>query len=453
MPVQDIEKDGSIAYKNAMVTNKSTPIDTHGVALFQSASDFDYQPGDRFWLLIGPERNSYEKDVPVINLRTMVAGSVPISHVSWFPKMRGPGNEVWTFGGRIRKQKLSGRNNFTFWSWGICQYLDGKPATTNAIQIPIRNVNTDKQQWLLSSEAWPLFSHIHKNMTKDRPQIFSPLLPPPQSSSWAGSSNILSRGLHTPPMSPFMDNLKPLDEDSSLTPTLIPKKLDMTAWKSIMDLASKGTLRPLQGSIIHPQRTPSSPDHRKYRRTDVDDTRSDSSCSENTARPSTRPPSRTMENGNIRPRSDDLRKLILAQDGGGIMGALCLTDMAREVAKQVANSRIQDSEQPVLSAAHSLFRTNPTILSTRHQIKKNMPTIEFLTPKRYHIAELCDLGKENCEWSLRFSSRHYHPDHRKYIIGKWIPKHEHCISSVRALPNIARPCLLIEGAHEHQCCV
>ncbi|EDO00002.1 predicted protein [Sclerotinia sclerotiorum 1980 UF-70] len=75
MPVQDIEKDGSVAYKNAMVLSKFTPIDTHGVALFRSVSDFDYQPGDRFWLFIGPERNGYEKDVPVINLRTMVVGS------------------------------------------------------------------------------------------------------------------------------------------------------------------------------------------------------------------------------------------------------------------------------------------------------------------------------------------------------------------------------------------
>ncbi|CAD6445910.1 bdd25db5-f25b-4225-af5f-17b53912e20b [Sclerotinia trifoliorum] len=377
MPVQDIEKDGSVAYKNAMVSSKSTLIDTHGVALFRSVSDFDYQPGDRFWLFIGPERNDDEKDVPVIN--------------------HGSG-------------------------------------------------------WLSSSEAWPLFAHIYKNMIKDRLQIFSPLLPPPQSSTWAGSSILLSGDLYTPPVSPCMDNSKPLGEHSSPEPMRRSKKTDMAARDSILDLASKGTSRPLRCSIIHPQRSPSSRDRRKYRRTDVNDTWSDSGCSENTARPSTKSPSLTMENGNIRPCSDYLRKSILAQDGEDIMSALRQTDVVQGVAKQITNSRIQDSEQPVLSAAYSDLRTNPSIISTRHQIKKNMATVEDSTLRKDHTAKLCDLRKGDCEWSLRSVSKHYHPDHKKCVSGKRLPKHQHCISSLRALPNTAGSCL-IEGLHEHECCV
>lgn len=290
-------------------------------------------------------------------------------------------------------------------------------------------------------------------MIKDRLPIFSPLLPPPQSSTWARSSNSLSRDLYTPPISPCMDNSKPMDEDSSPAPMPIFKQLDMAARNSILDLALKGTLRPLRCSIIHSQRTQSSTDRRKYRRMDVNDTWSDSGCSENSAGLSTKSASLTVENGNIRLRSDDPKKLMLAQDGGDMKGALLLTDMDREVATQIANSRIKGSEQPVLSTAYSDLRTNPTILSTRHQIKKNMATVEYSTFEKDHIAGLCDLGKDNCEWSLRFVSKHYHPAHRKCVDAGRLPGHQHCISALRALPSTSGPCLLIEGIHGHECCV
>ncbi|KAI9642345.1 hypothetical protein NHQ30_009148 [Ciborinia camelliae] len=416
MPVQDIEKDESNAYTGAMVTSKAIQIDTHGVALSKSESDsdFEYQPGDKFWLFIAAKRGGYENDVPVINLRTMATGSVPISHVCWFPKMRGPGNEVWTFGGSIRKLKRYGRNQFTFWTWGICQYLDGKPATTKDIQIPERNTSTDEQRWLSSADARPLFSEIYKMMTKDH-ELLSPMLPSPQL-SLAERCRLLSRGLYTPPTSPSTDGLKLSDEAGSFAPTPMFNKPDMASWKSIVDLASKGTLRPPQSSLIHPQRTPSSPDRKKYRRTEFDiDTRSSSGCSHN----------------------DGLRKPILNQDGGA------------EVAKQLD----RDMELPVLSAAHPLLRNNPTILSERYQIKKNTPTIEFLTSKRNYGAELCDRGKDDCEWSFRFTSKHYHPDHTKCLIAKDMPDHEHCVSAERALPWVAGPCLLNEGAREHECCI
>lgn len=132
------------------------------------------------------------------------------------------------------------------------------------------------------------------------------------------------------------------------------------------------------------------------------------------------------------------------------MDALCLidmkrTDMTREVAKQVTDNRIQKKE-PSISAAHPLFRTNPTILSERYPIKRNTPTIEFLT----RMTDLCNLGEDDCQWSLRYTSKHFHRDHRKCITVKEIPEHEHCVSSIRV-----GPCLLTdhEGERKHQCCV
>ncbi|KAF7955974.1 hypothetical protein EAE96_004895 [Botrytis aclada] len=433
MPVQDIEKDGSMAYKNAGIVTEATQMDAHGMALIHSDSEFDYRAGDRFWLFITAKGGGYENDVPVINLRTMEAGSVPISHVCWFPKMRGPDNEVWTFGGNIRKLKLHGRNNFTLWIWGICQYLDGQPATTKYIQIPERNINTDEQQWMKSSNARSLFSHIYKSMSKDCQQMISPTLSPLS----ATYCSISPKGLNTPSISSCMNEPQPLNEDDSFTPRLVSRDLD-AAWKNIMNLASKGTPRPIQSSLIHPQRILSSPDRRKFRRTDTD-TRCDLDHFDRTTRLSTRSPSLATETSKSRVPSDDIMELLADRDGGGIRCALRLLDWTR---KQVEESRANDVEHSRLSAAHPLLRSNPTILLERYQKKRKLSA----------ITELCGRGEDDCEWSLHFTSKHYHPDYKKCTIMKKIPEHEHCISSLRPLPSSAGPCLLTEGALEHQCC-
>ncbi|ESZ95826.1 hypothetical protein SBOR_3768 [Sclerotinia borealis F-4128] len=430
MPTQDIEKDGSIAQINAMVSSTATRIDAHGVALSETDSDFEYRPGDQFWLFIAADRTGYENEVPVINLRTMATGRVPITHVCWFPRMHGPGNEVWTFGSSIRKLKLkhAGKNQFTFWTWGICQYLDGKPVTTKEIQVPERNISTDAQRWLSSADSRPLFFQILKIKTQDHHQIHSPLSLSPQS---------------------FSECFKSLFP----APAPIFKILDKAFWISIMDPASKETPTLLRSSLIHSQRTLSSPDRRKYRRTEVDvDARGDSGSSDKTATSSTISFSPTMGNDDTRSYSNDLSELISNQDGEGIEAAVCHLDIyRRQVAKVLDQNR--NIERPVLSAAHPLLRNDPTILSEGHQINKNMPTIEFLTSERNHNAELCDRGKDDCEWSLQFISKHYHPDPRKCHTTKSMSDHEHCISAKRAYPGAAGPCLLMEGPREHHCCL
>ncbi|QSZ32126.1 hypothetical protein DSL72_001695 [Monilinia vaccinii-corymbosi] len=108
MPIQDIiEKDRSIASRGARVTSRAALIDAHSVALFKGNSNFDYGPGDKFRLFITANRTGYKNDAPLINLRTMKTRSVPVPYVPWLPKMRGPDNKIWAFGGSIRKQTLS----------------------------------------------------------------------------------------------------------------------------------------------------------------------------------------------------------------------------------------------------------------------------------------------------------------------------------------------------------
>lgn len=446
MPVQDIEKDGSIAYKDAKITSETKPIDAHGVSLFKSCSDFDYRPGDKFWLFITTKGDDFENDVPVINLRTMASGSVPISHVCWFPKMRGPGNEVWTFGGNMGELRHSEKTHLT--SWGICQYLDGEPATSREIQMPKRNINTDEQRWLSSSDARPLFSQIQETMTSNHNRIISPTLPAHSSPSRSEHCKVLLQALYKSPKSLCEDK----DNGSSVR-TLTFEKLDQVRF------TSKGTPGPLQNCLIHPQRTLSSPNRRKYRRIEVDDTQSDSGYSDKTAISSIELSGLAMETGDLYQFNDDLGRLIRDEDGEGTSVALILKRMllhkemmAGEVAKRLERKQMNNTDDKVLSAAHPLIRTNPTIISERYQIKKNAPGIEFLTKERNRSADLCDCGNGDCKWSLRFTSRHYHPDHRKCRNAN-NPDHEHCVSAERALPSRAGSCFLNEGIRPHECCV
>ncbi|KAK6603465.1 hypothetical protein H4I96_06233 [Botrytis cinerea] len=389
MPVQDIEKDGSIAYKNLGIAMEATQMDAHGMAWIQSDSEFDYQPGDRFWLFITAKGDDYENNVPVINLRTMETGSVPISHL-----------------------KLHGRNNFTLWIWGICQYLDGQPATTRYIQVPEKNVDTDEQQWLKSSNAESLFSHIYKSMTKDCQQIISPVLSPLR----ATNCSILPKGLHTPPISPCMGHPRPLNEDTNFTPRLASTELN-SAWKNIMNLASKGTPRPIRSSLIHPQRILSSPDRRKFRRTDVNDSRSGLGHFDSTARSSNRSPSLTMENSNFRVPTDDLMELLADRDGGGIRCALRLLDWTRKQEQPYNIVReIPDEEKPI----------------SYHRIVRSWEgRLRMVTPFYFEAS----------------SSRPKEMHHNEENSGA---RALHLI--ITALPSRAGPCLLIEGAQEHQCC-
>jgi hypothetical protein len=92
LPKQDIEKDTSSIYEKAQVSQLTSCVDAHGVALFDSApsDDFMYCRGHRFWICIGTNWSGYDKSVPVINLHTYEKGDIEIDQVCWFPKIQGP---------------------------------------------------------------------------------------------------------------------------------------------------------------------------------------------------------------------------------------------------------------------------------------------------------------------------------------------------------------------------
>lgn len=102
---EDIEHDTSDIYKEARVSQKTSWINAHGVALRPGSG---YEAGDRFWIYVASDTNSHRTSVPVINLRTHESGEIAIDHVCWFPQVQGHNDELWTLGGDIRNMKLCG---------------------------------------------------------------------------------------------------------------------------------------------------------------------------------------------------------------------------------------------------------------------------------------------------------------------------------------------------------
>jgi hypothetical protein len=104
----DIEKDSSKIYVKLQVSQTTSWINAHGVALLGSTEkenknfSLEYKRGHRFWIYVGPTTDNYVNSVSVINLDTFESGIIPIDHVCWYPKIQ-VGQELWTLGGGTRK--------------------------------------------------------------------------------------------------------------------------------------------------------------------------------------------------------------------------------------------------------------------------------------------------------------------------------------------------------------
>ena len=98
LPRADFEPDSSKIYGNMKVSQEPSFIDAHGIAVADNDlyDTFEYERGDRFWLFIGPNADKFQDSVPVINLRTFQRGILPIAHACWYPKIKGPKEELWT---------------------------------------------------------------------------------------------------------------------------------------------------------------------------------------------------------------------------------------------------------------------------------------------------------------------------------------------------------------------
>ncbi|PQE05984.1 C6 zinc finger domain protein [Rutstroemia sp. NJR-2017a BBW] len=162
LPIRDIEKVGSIAYEKAFVSTVPRRVYAHGTAIRDGEDDFQYKRGNHFWIISSASPREGEDEVKVVNLETYRTGIIPISHACWFPKMRGPGKELWTFGGGAMEIRQAGPKMVKRMSWTICQDFDGKRTTTKLVSIPPKTAETANHHWLTLSESQNFFSQILK---------------------------------------------------------------------------------------------------------------------------------------------------------------------------------------------------------------------------------------------------------------------------------------------------
>ncbi|KAN0122997.1 hypothetical protein V8E51_001323, partial [Hyaloscypha variabilis] len=248
IPKQDIERDTSSLYDKENLSKATVWVDAHGVALLDSSvhSQFAYRQGDRFWICIGANTNSYGEIVPVINLRTFEKGDIGISQVCWYPKIRGPNGEVWTLGGGTRQLKCSGVTSY--WSWVICQQLDGC-LLTKSVEIPGREVELKDTRQLSTDESRSLFQKKIDQGELD------------ESRSCPLEARNRTFVLPTPPTSPDqpLTQVPQIPTATAQAQQPPPPPPLARPWRGIFELSGPTNGHyTLRNSLIHPQELPQS---------------------------------------------------------------------------------------------------------------------------------------------------------------------------------------------------
>jgi hypothetical protein len=414
--LQDIERDTSDIYEELQVSQKPSWINAHGVALCRgpSSNGFDYEIGHRFWIYIGSNTNDYTTSVPVINLQTRESGHIAVDHVCWYPQVQGPDEELWTLGGDVRELKLRGSRKFSYWSWVICQKLDGTPSTTKSVEIPAKGVKMG-DRWKLAAEKSRLL-YEKKYQYMDKWLRCSPPTPPPTPTP---------RERSDPPAKKIKYDQVPIRSTQSSWG-------DLDMWKRIVAMATSrnGQQRVLGQSLVQP--APEYP----------------LSIQPSMPRGSSTSPSVSTEDGSIDfDSSDDIPSTssieisvldgwLAGVDGPHILSARILLDIQRK-----SGTSLVDAGRKAPIEQH----TDP---ETYH--------IDAITPERY--TNLCDLKDSDCVYNFQSTCPHIHILTSKCTITASpsepsSPPHEHCISRIRPLPGQAGPCLLAEKVdRRHICC-
>ncbi|CZR58444.1 uncharacterized protein PAC_08336 [Phialocephala subalpina] len=447
IPRSDIEKDSSDAYEKSQVSRDTSSVNVHGVALFDSSpsDDFSYKYGDKFWILIAVETNGYEECVPVINLRTFESGIIQINQVCWYPKIRGPGQELWTPGGKTRQQKLHGSKRYVYWSFFICQHMDGRPSTTKTVHISTKDAPLTGQSLLSIQESRALFERQLRYILEGPESVaVSPSTAPP---SYLVGSNISL--LPTLPTSPDVEHAqrenkgkKKVAESQRTAST--SKNADL--WRRVVTIAVEGQRKSkwpfmLRNSIVHPQ-LPSRPSIDLE--SDFDEEDDDSSLCR-TSQFNTRDSSASVDARNEKLPLEELDDL----DAEEFFGATFLFDPAKGDCR----------EEPFISLTNSATINDPAA-AIRKKYSENKPEHNPLLDGH------CDRNDPRCLYTTIFATRHYHPPHEKCrrAISEFSnhsthpyyhpTAHEHCISRTGLYPDIAGDCLLANSLlyPNHTCC-
>lgn len=458
LPREDIEKDSSSVYEKSQVATTVSWVDAHGVALVDNSisDEFKYRRNDKFWICIGSKTNDYTATVPVINLRTSESGVISIDHVCWYPKIRGPDNELWTPGGIVWALKLCGPKKFTYFSWVICQRLptatvtsiEDLATTTKSPQVPTRDVQVKDTTLLSVTESRELFEKRLRFM--DISGRFR-CIPSPE--AFLSPSNTPS--VSTLPWSPSLDQpWRQKERENGRLNTLTGMQQDGSdqgLWGRILAMVPKSEKETgyiLKNSPIHPQELLKTQPKASQRQSSIESCPSLQDCESVDDDPSecvtvtgsgSSTPRNSYSSGPITPDIKDLA--------------------AADILLDIFHDKTTRSAISV---------TSPSISSNTNSIydawQRNKPRYNPL------LEGLCDQGDAKCQYNTMFPCKHYHSPPAKCLIvnpelkpaspyssshhpPRSTKPHECCISRLSPFPSGAGSCMLSSlPSRNHICC-
>jgi hypothetical protein len=483
IPIEDIEMDSSIVYERLQVTKTPSLVDSHGVALFENSAigEFNYRRGDQFWICVGHDTNLYLTTVPVINLRTFEKGIVNIDQVCWYPKIRGPDNELWTPGGEVKILKLCGSKNFTYFSWIICQRLPQTgmeedvadlASTTKSVKLPMKDSRIEDTAYLSLCESRNLFKKRLSFMERNYSHSFGSISNRAQGILELPTPSTFSTPSSPPKLGQTWMVVKETNKSRSYTATDITyadASGSQCPWerlpkpKSGCDLNSSYVYK---NNLIHPRELLVAPQKRRHVWPFGPPIVQHDNTQDNCSKANPDPPPKGTPDG----RHDSLYNsstALLAPaycettackpskvDATSLVSATMLLDIFREVTPQLAVSV-----------------TSPAIIRNHTFIYDSWCKNASLWNRSPIFKDLCDRGEVDCEYNTLFSCKHFHSPPEKCLFSPsnalylreysgqydttqtYAVQHEHCISRLSPFPSGIGECMLATlPSRHHKCC-
>ncbi|KAL2076020.1 hypothetical protein VTL71DRAFT_963 [Oculimacula yallundae] len=479
LPRADIERDSSDAYRRQHASNTPSFIEAHGSAICDSdpSDNFVYSQNDRFWIYVDSKTNEYIDKIPVINLRTFQSGAVPIDHVCWFPRIQSTTwcpvaearcEQLWTPGGPIREQKLIGSNNYTLWSFVICQFTNGAGTIARTVRIPAKDDESQESHYLSRPESASYFLDRRQHMMI---KLHSNSL-----------SQQLEISLPTPPASPELIIIKDTKKGKAkvplpAAPIQAPPSEVNSVWMRIKDLAdcrgSRNSQYVLKNSSIHP-RTHQSVESSMYRghSSSMSVPPSDYDSHSDSYSDSMGSYSRDVSPPRVEGVDED--KLRKYMDGQQVNTGIILKELLKFRPNEDHGER---SDGLAFSAADPSIAKDPTRIFANWDANK--------PSHNPNLDNLCQNGDPHCPYTTKATCKHYHPDPSKCQLNKqarlelhdpepanlsrewraWAQAnrsitqdrqvdHEHCIARLRPYPAGAGDCMLAGNPLKtHVCCL
>jgi hypothetical protein len=430
LPKRDIEKDGSTAYENAFVSRVPRRVNAHGIAICDSEDDFQYKRGNHFWIISSGSPREDEDEVQVVNLETYRTGTIPISHACWFPKMRGPGKEFWTFGGGAMEIRQAGPKNVKRMSWTICQYFDGKRTTTKLVSIPPKTVETDDHHWLTLSESQDFFSRILKRKIEADNAICER-----QMHSTTSGDDI------SPCSSPSASQVDAVDFLNTIESPASPS---ISEAEDMQGSNPPGSRRSKRLHNLKRKASPvtASPAHGKRRRILSDDDEEedeDDDCEFYDAYQSEFDRSKRSISPN--------QTIELEYNGPSVLDSI----FGRKQTNSAKGKSVQrPDDELAFSASDPAIINDPTLIAELYYANKAKQSLRAINAEKEWRASRCNQQLEDCKFAYRWIQRHHHLDPTK-CKNNFDATHEHCISLLESFPGPENPCLFFQN--DHICCM